>query len=333
MSRSVLCFGELLLRLGAPGDTRLLQTAVLEWYAGGSEANVAAQLAQLGVGTRYVTRIPSHAVADGVLAALRAHGVDCRDTLRGGTRLGSYFVERGAAPRPLTVIYDREGSAFSELTGDTVDWSTLLAGTAWLHSSGITAGVGRGPADCLATAIRAARTHGTRVSLDLNWRPAVWGARDPQQVMPSLVHGIDLLIGNPAACAAMLDIAAPGADAHARIALARALRDRFALGRVAITHRVVESPRRHHFEALVLDGATDTVVESPVWSVDVVDRVGGGDAFAGALLADLVRDVPLAQAVPFAVAASALKLSVAGDMNRTTRTEIETAVRVRAEQG
>ncbi|MCU0635055.1 MAG: sugar kinase [Gemmatimonadaceae bacterium] len=327
MTTDVLCFGELLLRLGAPGDTRLLQAPVLEWFAGGSEANVAAQLAQLGVATRYVTRIPAHDVAGAVLAAVRAHGVDCRDVVRGGARLGSYFVERGAAPRPLQVIYDRAGSAFSELSAESIDWPTILAETTWLHTSGISAGVGVGPTECLAAARRAAHARGTRVSLDLNWRPAVWGARDPQQVMPALVQGIDLLIGNPAACAAMLGITAAGDDVAARGALARALRDRFGLGRVAITHRIVESPTRHRFEALVLDGATDTVVASPQWTVNVVDRVGGGDAFAGALLAELVRGAPLERAVPFAVAASVLKLSVPGDMNRTSRREIDALLR------
>jgi 2-dehydro-3-deoxygluconokinase len=327
MSAHVVCFGELLLRLSSPGAERLLQGPSLDWHAGGSEANVAAQLAQLRVPTRYLTRVPDHAVADAVVAALAVTGVDCDAILRGGTRLGSYFLERGASLRPLRVIYDRAGSAFSELTPGQVEWDRVLAGAHWLHSSGITAGVGIGPTAVLADGIAAARRHGIRTSIDLNWRPAVWGTRDPQSVLPALVQSADLLIGNPAACRAMLGLACDANDHAARATLARTVRDRFDVRQVAITHRVVESASRHRFQALVLDGPTDTVIASPEWTVDVVDRVGGGDAFAGALLAELARNAPLTDAVPFAVAASALKLTVPGDMNRVTRAEIVAAQR------
>lgn len=327
MSTTVVCFGELLLRLSPPGDARLLQSPLLEWFAGGSEANVAAQLAQLGGSVRYITRVPSHAIGERALEAVRALGVDCHAVLRGGTRLGTYYLERGAGHRPLSVIYDRAGSAFSDLTPDAVAWPTLLADAGWLHSSGITAAVGDGPAACLASGLHTARAQGVRCSVDLNWRPAIWGARDPRAVMPSLVDGLDLLVGNPAACAAMLGMSAPTDDAAGHVALAHAVRRRFRIDTVAITHRVVESPRRHHWSALAVGGPDDAVVSSPVWTVDVVDRVGGGDAFVGALLAELAHGRPLTTALPFAVAASALKLTVPGDMNRVRRDEIDAACR------
>ncbi|HEX8212261.1 MAG TPA: sugar kinase [Longimicrobium sp.] len=321
--KRVVCFGELMLRLSPPGDERLFQSPALRTFFGGSEANVAVSLAHLGVRSDYVTRLPSNAVGDAALGALRAEGVGVRGVVRGGERLGIYFVESGADLRPMRVVYDRAGSAFSALDPSEIDWESLLHGAAWLHLSGITPALGEGPARAAAQAAEAARSLGVRVSVDLNYRPALWKGRDPIPVMRPLVAGASVLVGNPGAAAAMLGVGA-GAEASESIRQsAERIAEELGIATVALTRREVISASEHGWSTLLYDRRTAELHTSRRYQVRVVDRVGGGDSFAAALIFALLQGRECKDAMEFATAASALKLTIPGDFNRVSADEVE----------
>ncbi len=320
-SARVVTFGELMLRLSPPGQERLFQSHTLRADFGGCEANVAVGLAHLGVRAAYVTRLPDSPIGHAALHALEAEGVDTGQVVLGGERMGIYFVEPGADMRTSRVIYDRAGSAFAGIAPSMVDWARALAGASWLHGSGITPALGEGPRGALAAAIDAARATGARISLDLNYRPALWQGRDPRAVIAPLVQGADLLIGNPDAVRAMLGVEAPDDS------LAQRLAERCGCRRVALTRREVLSANEHGWSAVLYDAASRGAWSSRRYQVRVVDRVGGGDSFAAGLIAALAADRELADAVQFAAAAGALKLTIPGDWNRATPEEIEHLVR------
>lgn len=324
--KRVVSFGEIMLRLSPPGQERLFQSPRLRTFFGGSEANVAASLAHLGVRSDYVTRLPANAVGDAALAALRAEGVGVRGVVRGGDRLGIYFVESGADLRPMRVVYDRAGSAFAQLDPAELDWEGLLRGADWLHLSGITPALGEGPARAAREAAEAARGHGVRVSIDLNYRPALWTGRDPRPVMRSLAASCDVVIGNPGAVEAMLGISADGARGEGTEvlrAVAGRLGSELGCRTVALTRREIVSASEHGWSAMLHDRATGESHVSRRYQVRLVDRVGGGDSFAAALIhATLAGRDPRA-ALEFATAASALKLTIPGDFNRVSEDEVE----------
>ena len=324
--KRVVSFGELMLRLSPPGQERLFQSPQLRTFFGGSEANVAASLAHLGVDSAYVTRLVTNAVGDAALNALRAEGVDVRGIVRGGDRLGIYFVESGADIRPLRVVYDRAGSAFGQIQPGAVDWNEVLRGAEWFHVSGITSALGDGPRRCAQDAVDAARGLGVRVSIDLNYRPALWAGRDPISVIHPLVREADLLIGNPGAVAAMLGIKTPGVRPEPPEALrqtAERLAAEFGIGRVALTRRETLSASEHGWSAALYVASADELHVSRRYQVRVVDRVGGGDSFAAALLFALLDGRTAKASLDFAAAASALKLTVPGDFNRVSAEEVE----------
>ena len=323
----VVTFGEVLLRLSPPhAHERLFQSPALRTWFGGSEANVAAGLAQLGTAVEHVTRVPAHAVGDAALAALRAEGVGVRHVARGGTRLGAYFVESGADLRPLRTVYDRAGSGFAELEAEHLDWDAALDGASWFHVSGIVPALGDGPARALAAALDAARARDIPVSVDLNWRPALWHGRDPRRVLTPLAAAAQLIIGNPGAIEVMLGEPTAGRAPEPPDALrdtAARLCARFGCANVALTQRDVRSAHAHAWSAHLYDGATGVLHSAPWYDVHVVDRVGGGDSFVAALLHARLAGRPPADAVRFAAAASALKLTIPGDFNRVTADEVD----------
>lgn len=325
--RRVVTFGELMLRLSPPGRDRLFQQPRLRTFFGGSEANVAASLAHFGLRSDYVTRVPANPVGDAAVAALRAEGVGTRGMLRGGDRLGIYFVESGADVRALRVVYDRAGSAFATLDPADFDWDAILGGADWLHLSGITPALGDGPARAARDAVEGARRAGVKVSIDLNYRPALWTGRDPQPVTRALVAGCDLLIGNPGAVRAMLGVgadAAPDGDGDDALrAFAGAIAADLGCRAVALTRREVVSASEHGWSAALLDPPSGTLHRSRPWRVNVVDRVGGGDSFAAALIHATLAGRAPGDALEFATAASALKLTIPGDFNRVTADEVD----------
>lgn len=324
----VVTFGELLLRLSPPGEERLFESGQLVSFFGGAEANVAVALSHLGVRCDYVTRVPENPIGEAAIAALQREGVGTEWIQRGGgevgDRLGIYFVEPGADLRTMQVVYDRAGSAFARIEASDFDWPRVLAGAAWLHVSGITPALGDGPAAVLAGAIARAHAQGTPLSFDLNYREALWRGRDPRPVIEPLARGAAVLIGNPAALPAMLGVNAEG-DA---LVTAEGLAQRLGARRVALTRREILGPREHAWSAVLYDADQRRAAQSRRHRVRVVDRVGGGDSFAAALIARLLagRDTP-AEALEFAVAASALKLTVPGDFSRASVTEVEALLR------
>src|SRR5881409_3567368 len=289
---SVLTFGELLLRLSPPGEERLLESPVLHTNFGGAEANVAVALRHLGVPSSYITRLPDGPLGDSGVEALRREGVAVDRVIRGGSRLGLYFVEPGADLRAMRVVYDRASSAFSQITPADVDWSAALAGARWLHGTGITPALGNGPATALKDGFAAARERGVTVSLDLNYREALWRGRDPRPLIEPLAREADVLIGNREAVRAMLGVEASP----------EALADRFGCRAVAITEREILGPREHAWSAVLYDASTRVLARSARHVVQVVDRVGGGDSFTAGLIAALLADRAPQDAVEFAAA-------------------------------
>jgi 2-dehydro-3-deoxygluconokinase len=272
-----------------------------------------------------VTRVPDNAVGEAVLGTLRREGVGVAGVLRGGARLGIYFVESGADIRAMRVVYDRAGSAFAMMGADAVDWDALLDGAAWFHVSGISLALGSGPAESVLRAARAAKARGIPVSLDLNYRPALWVGRDPRDLLRPLAALCDTIIGNPGAVKAMLGIETDAPAPEPPLALyetARALGSTFGCRRVALTRREVLSSSEHGWSAVLFDREHDAFVESRRYQVRVVDRVGGGDSFNSGLIYGLLGGYDNQRALDFATAASALKLTIPGDFNRVTADEV-----------
>src|SRR5437773_10111711 len=312
----------MLLRLSPPGEQRLFESPELHTFFGGAEANVAVALSHLGLVADYVTRLPEGPLGDAALDALRREGVGTASILRagGGTRLGLYFVEPGADLRTMRVVYDRAGSALAQINPGEIDWTRVLAGAAWFHSTGITPALGDGPAASLARALASARAAHVPVSLDLNYREALWRGRDPRGLVEPLARCATVLIGNAEAVRAMLGVE-DGTDA-----LASRLAERYGCRVVAITQREILGPREHAWSALLYDAATGSLAHSRRHVVRVVDRVGGGDSFAAGLIAALLGEQEPPAALEFAVAAGALKLAVPGDVGRATAADIERLV-------
>jgi 2-dehydro-3-deoxygluconokinase len=317
----VVTFGELLLRLSPPGDQRLFESPELHTFFGGAEANVAVALSHLGLRADFVTRLPDGPLGDAALDALRREGVGTDSIARGGSRLGLYFVEPGPDVRAMRVVYDRAGSAFAQIDPGEIDWTRVLAGAGWFHATGITPALGDGPATALSRAIACARSGHVSVSLDLNYREALWRGRDPRLLVEPLARQADVLIGNRDAVRASL-----GIDAESE-ALGPRLVERYGCRLVAITQRELLGARDHGWSATLYDASTRDVARSQRHVVRVVDRVGGGDSFAAGLIAALLGGQTPADAVEFAVAAGALKLAVPGDFGRASREEVERLVR------
>jgi 2-dehydro-3-deoxygluconokinase len=323
-------FGELLLRLSPPGHERLLQSPSLSATFGGGEANVAISLAHFGMDSHFVTRLPPNAVGDAALRALRAEGVAVEAVQRGGSRMGIYFAEAGASQRPWMVVYDRAHSAMGELDPSSLRWPELMRGAAWFHTSGITPALGPGPAECTRRALKAARELGMTVSLDFNYRRTLWSEAEAKEVLRLLARGVDLLIAGEEDLRTMLGIAiARGAFDAGRVDLracetaAEHVVAEYGVRQVAITLRESLSAGDNGYSALLYDGPSKTLHRGPRYVVHVVDRIGGGDAFVAGLVFAQLDGRPLDQALRFAVAAGALKLTIPGDFNRVSVAEVE----------
>jgi 2-dehydro-3-deoxygluconokinase len=326
----IVSFGEIMLRLSPPGFERLLQSPLLGATFGGGEANVAVSLAQFGLDSHYVTRLPSNAIGDAALRALRAEGVQTDHVARGGSRVGIYFTEMGASQRASTVLYDRAHSAISEIPADAINWDQVMTGASWFHVTGITPALGERAAAATTAAVTAARRAGARVSVDLNFRKKLWTEAQAQAVMRPLMSSVDIVIANEEDLQSVLGVHVAGADVTSGALDVDAYRDAAAsvtesLGPplVAITLRESLSASDNGWSAVLWDGAAKTLHQSQRYSVRLVDRIGGGDSFAAGLIYGLVNGRPHADALRFAVAASALKQTIPGDFNRVSVAEVD----------
>ena len=330
MNPRTVAFGEIMLRLSPPGFERLFQSPVLSATFGGGEANVAASLAHFGLESHYVTRLPTHAVGEAALRALRAEGVRTEHVVRGGSRVGIYFAETGASQRASTVVYDRAHSAISEMPASAVDWDRVMAGAAWFHVTGITPALGDAAAAATKAAVEAARRAGARVSVDLNYRKKLWSEAQAQAVMRPLMAAVDVVIANEEDLQSVLGVTVSGADVTTGTLDAGAYREaadwvtaNLGPSLVAITLRESRSASDNGWSALLWDGQGKTVHQSQRYDVRLVDRIGGGDSFAAGLIYALVTGRGHDEALRFAVAASALKQTIPGDFNRVSVAEVD----------
>ncbi|MGH9199948.1 MAG: PfkB family carbohydrate kinase [Vicinamibacterales bacterium] len=330
MTPKVVSFGEIMLRLSPPGFERLLQSSTLVATFGGGEANVAVSLAQFGLDSWYVTRLPRNPIGDAAIRVLRAEGVRTEAIARGGDRVGIYFAETGASQRASVVVYDRAHSSISEMAPGTIDWTTVCDGASWFHVTGITPALGANAIACTKEAVAAARSAGARVSVDLNFRKKLWTESAAQQVMRPLMSQVDLVIANEEDIQSVLGLKVEGADViagHLDVNAYRQVAERITreLGpsMVAITLRESVSASDNGWSAVLWDAKANAFHRSQRYDVRLVDRIGGGDSFAGGLIYGLVTGRSPADSLRFAVAASALKQSIPGDFNRVTVDEVD----------
>ena len=328
----VVTFGEVMLRLMPPAFQRFGQSPILEATYGGGEANVAVSLAQFGIPVDYVTRLPENDIAEACIRELRGFGVGTDHIVRGGSRIGIYFLETGAVARGSKVIYDRAGSSLAEIRPGMVDWEKVLEGAEWFHWTGITPAVSEGAALVCREALEAAGKLGVKVSCDLNYRKKLWQwGKSAGEVMPELVAHCDLILGNEEDAEKEFGIKPEGFDAEktggdidpARFeSVCRQLMARFPKCRkVAVTLRGSVNASHNTWGGVLFDGLT--LHASRRYDLThIVDRVGGGDSFMAGLLYGLMCCGSDAEAIGFAAAASALKHTDPGDYNRVTVPEV-----------
>ncbi len=326
----IVTLGEIMLRLKPPGNQRLLQTPSLEATFGGGEANVAVSLALFGCEVSFVSVLPPNPLGDACVAELRRWGVDTSKISRAGERIGIYYLETGANQRPSRVIYDRSRSAFSEASPDDFDWGAIFDGADWFHITGITPAISERSAAVSFRAVSEAKRRKLTVSCDYNFRSKLWKyGKTAPRVMRELVKDVDVGIANEEDCQKSLgvtidvDVDAGHLEHSKYRTLAEAVfRDFPQLSKQAITLRESHSADHNSWSAVLYDG--ERFLSSRKYEItDIIDRVGGGDAFSAGLIYGLLSKEDPAQALEFAVAASCLKHSVPGDFNLTTVEQAE----------
>ena len=321
-----------MLRLATPGHLRYSQAHSFEATFGGGEANVAVSLANYGEDAQFVTALPDNEIAKACLSELRGLGVGVGGCITGGDRMGIYYIEKGAVARPSKVIYDRAHSSIAEIVPGSIDWEKILAGADWFHWTGITPAISDAAAkECLA-AIKTANRLGVKVSCDLNYRKNLWKyGKKASEVMPDLVEGCDVIIGNEEDAEKVFGIKPEGFNADEGVIdsakfeyVATELMKKFPRAKkVAITLRGSVNADHNTWGAVIYDGKK--LYASRRYDItDIVDRVGGGDSFCGGLIYGLLEYPTDAQALDFAVAASCLKHTIEGDYNRVSVKEVET---------
>jgi 2-dehydro-3-deoxygluconokinase len=329
----ILCFGELMLRLGPPLGELLLQSPQLTVRVGGAEANVAVSLAKLGATCAFASVLPDNPLGRAARDEVRRHGVDTAPVQFRQGRMGLYFVTPGAVRRPSEVLYDRRDSAFVRHAADAFDWPELLEGVEWLHVSGVTPAVGPGGASAAIAAVRAAVDAGVRVSYDGNFRSKLWAGwqGDPAAILASIFETAELAFADDRDIALVMGRTFEASDHHER--RRQAARAAFAafprLQRIACTLRSQTSVTDHALSALMLirDGQDVREVRAPEAEMSgVVDRIGGGDAFAAGVLYGLWSGWSDERALSFGLSAAVLKHSIHGDFNLVSADEVEAAL-------
>lgn len=336
--KRIVTFGEIMLRLATPGYLRFSQANELSATFGGGEANVAVSLANYGMEASFVTRLPENDIAVACVKDLRKNGVLTDHIIYGGERLGIYFLETGAVARASKVIYDRAHSSISEIQPGMIDWDRVFEGADWFHWTGITPAISQGAADVCLEAIRAANRLGVTVSCDLNYRKNLWKyGKRADEVMPALVEGCDIILGNEEDAEKVFGIKPEGFDATATAgrvdaakfeSVCRQLMARFPRARkVIITLRGSINANHNTWGGVLFDG--QHLYESARYDIThIVDRVGGGDSFMGGLIYGLlIYEGDDQRALDFAAAASCLKHTIYGDYNQVTVKEVENLMR------
>ena len=325
----IVCFGELMLRLNPEGYLRFEQAKDFEVSFGGGEANVAVSLAHFGMDAAFVSKFPSHAIGEMAVRSLRVEGVSTDKIVRGGERLGIYFIEKGASQRPSKVIYDRKYSAIGMAERSDFDWETILDGAEWFHFTGITPALGDNVADITLDALKVCRAKGIKVSCDLNFRKKLWSSEKAGKVMTELCGYVDVCIANEEDAEKVFGIRPDANDVEGGklnragyIDVAKKLTERFGFEKVAITLRESISASDNNWAAMLY--ADGNAYFSKTYAVHIVDRVGGGDSFGAGLIYALLCGYENQKAIEFAVAASCLKHSIETDFNYVSVDEVTT---------
>jgi len=330
--KKVVTFGEIMLRLTPPGHKRFSQASEFDVIYGGGESNVAVSLANYGIPVSFVSRIPANDIGECAVMEMRKRGVQTQDIVRGGDRLGIYFLEIGAVSRGSKVVYDRDHSGMASIEKGMIDWESVFADATWFHWTGITPAISQGAADACLEAIQVANRMGVTVSTDLNYRKNLWNyGRSPAEVMPELVAGCDVILGNEEDAEKHFDIHPEGVDvtqgdtidAGAYISVCQQLMKRFPRAKkVIITLRGSISASHNTWSGVLYNG--QELLEAPTFQIThIVDRVGGGDSFMGGLIYGLLTYENDQDALNFAVAASCLKHTIYGDANLVQVSEVE----------
>jgi len=324
----VITLGEIMLRLAPEGYYRFVQAVSYGATYGGGEANVAVSLAGFGMDAAFVTKLPKHEIGQGAVNRLREFGVDTSLIVRGGDRVGIYFLEKGASQRPSKVIYDRAHSAIAQAAETDFDWDKIFQGANWFHFTGITPALSDSAAAVCLAACKAARSKGVTVSCDLNYRANLWTREKAGEIMSRLMEFVDICVANEEDAADVFGIRASGSDVSSgKIShdgykeVAAALVKRFGFKKTAITLRESISANDNNWAAMLCTG--DDFYFSKKYAVHIVDRVGGGDSFSAGLIFALLHNMAPQDALEFAVAASCLKHTIEGDFNLVSADEVK----------
>lgn len=323
----VVTFGEIMLRLAPEGYYRFVQAETLGATYGGGEANVAVSLANYGKEAAFVSKVPEHEIGQCAVNSLRKYGVDTSCMVRGGDRLGIYFLEKGASQRPSKVIYDRAGSSIAMAKKSDFDWKKILTGASWFHFTGITPALGGELPEICLDACKTAKELGITVSCDLNYRNKLWSKQKAGEVMGELCKYVDVCISNEEDASDVFGIKAENTDVtkgevnrEGYKSVAKQLADRFGFKKVAITLRESISANDNIWSAMLYDGKDYCF--SKKYNMHIVDRVGGGDSFGGGLIYSCLENFDSQKTIEFAVAASCLKHSIEGDYNMVSVSEV-----------
>ena len=325
--KKIVTFGEIMMRLNPAGYTRFVQAEGFDASYAGGEANVAVSLANYGMDAAFVSKVPAHEIGQCAVNALRKYGVDTSKMVRGGDRLGIYFVEKGASQRPSKVIYDRAYSAISQATKSDFDWDSIFEGADWFHWTGITPALGGELPEICLEACKAAKARGVKISCDLNYRKKLWSTDKAREVMSELVKYVDVCIANEEDAKDVFGIEAEDTDIYGGKlnhdgykSVAKQLMDKFGFEKVAITLRTSISASDNDWAGMLYDG--ENYCFSKEYHLHIVDRVGGGDSFGGGLIYALSQGYNDQDAINFAVAASCLKHTIEHDFNQVKVDEV-----------
>lgn len=326
--KKIVTMGEIMLRLSSPGNSRFVQSESLDVNYGGGEANVAVSLQNYGNEAYFVSKVPAHEIGQAAVNSLRKFGVHTDHIARGGERLGIYYLETGCSLRPSKVIYDRAYSSISQAEPADFDFEAIFRGADWFHWSGITPALSDSTAECLRQACIAAKKAGVTISCDLNFRKKLWSPEKAQSVMRPLMQYVDVCIGNEEDAEMCLgfrpdaDVEGGQTDAEGYKGIFQGMMREFGFKYVVSTLRESFSASHNGWKAMIYNGQEFYV--SRRYDINpIVDRVGGGDSFSAGIIHGLVNGKPQDWALEFAVAASALKHTIPGDVNMVSLAEVE----------
>ncbi|MDR1766533.1 MAG: sugar kinase [Lachnospiraceae bacterium] len=328
----IVTMGEIMLRLATPGHEKFIQSDEFEVSYGGGEANVAVSLVNYGHDVEFVTAVPANPIGECAVAALRKFGVGVGHVARCGERLGIYFLESGSAMRASTVLYDRANSSIATATGKEFDFDAIFTGCDWFHFTGITPAVSDSAAALTETALKAAKAHGVRVSVDLNFRKKLWSSEKAQRIMTNLMQYVDVCIGNEEDAEKVLgfkpgktDVTSGELELAGYVDIFNQMADKFGFDYIISSLRESFSASNNGWSACVMDGKSREFYHSRKYSITpIVDRVGGGDSFAAGVICGFLDGKDMKGALEFGVAASALKHTIPGDFNLVTRADVDT---------